>query len=443
LRFAHVRVALARGRVNRANLSTVRLVSDDGRTLDAEFEVEPEHSHIAIVLSSRSGPSGSKPAQNPEYNAVLTLLLQRLGQLNAVLVDALVDSLNVHRLGLPESERRLIRTPVHLAAEPDMKALRLRMAAIQGRVGQAPNAPKGGTTTKRIRLRVDVPGYRPDDAARLATVLTAPIKAAGGMFILTWHPLVYHWDEHSYDEAIQQTAAGQPWSGKWTVGARRSGISPGDKAVIYRQHEQRGLVASGTFTSDIELGHHWDNPSRVAAYAQVSWDVVLDYENRLPLDILQTQIPEVKWIHLQGGGTPVPAQAVHRLNTLWDRHVDSVLFRSPDELRGLSDATFPEGAISREPVNRYERDPRARKACLEYHGFRCAVCKFSFEEHYGELGRSYIHVHHTMELSKVPPGYRVNPVTDLIPLCPNCHAMIHRPTGQALTVEELRQRLMS
>jgi 5-methylcytosine-specific restriction enzyme A len=58
------------------------------------------------------------------------------------------------------------------------------------------------------------------------------------------------------------------------------------------------------------------------------------------------------------------------------------------------------------------------------------VCEFSFEDCYGPLGRNYIHVHHTLELSKVPSGYRVNPVTDLLPLCPNCHAMIHRGTGQ-------------
>ena len=92
-------------------------------------------------------------------------------------------------------------------------------------------------------------------------------------------------------------------------------------------------------------------------------------------------------------------------------------------------------------INRYERDPRARKACLDHHGYRCAVCQFSFEERYGPLGRNYIHVHHTLELSKVPPGYRVNPVTDLVPLCPNCHAMIHRGTGPALTVDELKQQL--
>lgn len=92
-------------------------------------------------------------------------------------------------------------------------------------------------------------------------------------------------------------------------------------------------------------------------------------------------------------------------------------------------------------VNRYERDPQARKTCLEHWGYNCTVCQLSFEEAYGQLGRSYIHVHHLLELSRTPPGYHVNPVNDLRPVCPNCHAMIHRGTGRALTIQELQQLL--
>ena len=71
------------------------------------------------------------------------------------------------------------------------------------------------------------------------------------------------------------------------------------------------------------------------------------------------------------------------------------------------------------------------------------VCRLRFliEERYGTLGRSFIHVHHLRELFQVPPGYIVDPVNDLRPVCPNCHAMIHRGPGLALTVEELRLQL--
>lgn len=419
----------------------MKLTDDDGHELDAEYTVEPDGPHLAVVLSSRSGASGSATPRNPDYNQALTLLLERLSRLTAVLADALVDSRNTQRLGLPESERRILEAPIRLALEPDADALRMRMGVAQSRIGQTGPARTGGNPTKRIRLRLEVPGYQSGDAARLARILAKPVGDATPMFILTWHPLHFRWPEFGYDEAIQVTAAGQPWPEAWTIGVRKGGIGPGDRAVIYRQYQERGLVASGVFTSSVEIGKHWEHAGRAVRKVQVTWDIVLDYADRLPLEILKAKIPEVRWDHIQGSGIAVPAPAADRLGELWARHASEVLFRSPDEPRSLHDQTFPEGALSRVPVNRYERDPRARKACLEHYGYRCAVCEFSFEERYGPLGRGYIHVHHTIELSQVPPGYHVNPITDLVPLCPNCHAMIHRGTGPALTVDELKQQL--
>lgn len=76
---------------------------------------------------------------------------------------------------MPEADRRLIQAPIRLALEPDMNALRRRLGTAQAKIAQAPDATKGGNSTKRIRLRFDVPGFQPDDAARLAQVLAAPI----------------------------------------------------------------------------------------------------------------------------------------------------------------------------------------------------------------------------------------------------------------------------
>jgi 5-methylcytosine-specific restriction protein A len=200
-------------------------------------------------------------------------------------------------------------------------------------------------------------------------------------------------------------------------------------------------VRSGTFTSGVYTGPHWDGSGRQARYAQLDWTTVLDYADRLPIEQLKADVPEVKWEHIQGSGIAVPPASVPKLHDLWAHHTSTVLFRSPDEPHGADSQAFPEGALSRTEVNRYERDPRARKACLNHWGCRCTVCEFSFEERYGPLGQDFIHVHHLLELSKVPPGYHVDPVNDLRPVCPNCHAMIHRGTGPALSVDELRREL--
>jgi hypothetical protein len=98
----------------------VQLVDDEGQVLDAEYLVEPDDPYLAVILDSRSGPSGSRPPRNPDYNQALTVLLARLGQLNAVLVDALVDSRHTQELSLPESDRRLVESPIRLAREPDL-----------------------------------------------------------------------------------------------------------------------------------------------------------------------------------------------------------------------------------------------------------------------------------------------------------------------------------
>jgi 5-methylcytosine-specific restriction enzyme A len=108
----------------------------------------------------------------------------------------------------------------------------------------------------------------------------------------------------------------------------------------------------------------------------------------------------------------------------------------PDELPpGIN---YLEGARKQVRVNSYERDPRARKACLAHHGCICAVCGLNFEQRYGVLGRGFIHVHHLRPLSLTDGEYKLDPVADLRPVCPNCHAMLHQQSPP-LHVEELRQ----
>ena len=114
-------------------------------------------------------------------------------------------------------------------------------------------------------------------------------------------------------------------------------------------------------------------------------------------------------------------------------------FEGPDE---ISLGEYREGSVRRVEVNVYERDPAARRACLQYYGFACAVCGLSFEERYGDLGANYIHVHHLVPISEIGDSYEVDPVKDLRPICPNCHAMIHRKYPP-LAVEEMRRRLRS
>jgi 5-methylcytosine-specific restriction enzyme A len=107
----------------------------------------------------------------------------------------------------------------------------------------------------------------------------------------------------------------------------------------------------------------------------------------------------------------------------------------PDEVF-LTDL-YLEGSSYRVSVNIYERSPIARQKCIEHYGISCFICGFNFREVYGELGEGFIHVHHLLPLSEIGKEYEIKPIEDLRPVCPNCHAMIHRKSPP-LSIKEIQ-----
>lgn len=87
---------------------------------------------------------------------------------------------------------------------------------------------------------------------------------------------------------------------------------------------------------------------------------------------------------------------------------------------------YVEGTARSVLVNAYERNRRAREKCIQHYGATCAVCGFDFEAHYGGPAAGYIQIHHIVPIARIGRQYRLDPITDLRPVCPNCHAVIHR-----------------
>tara|TARA_R100001377_G_scaffold84244_1_gene67361 strand:- start:5185 stop:5919 length:735 start_codon:yes stop_codon:yes gene_type:complete len=110
----------------------------------------------------------------------------------------------------------------------------------------------------------------------------------------------------------------------------------------------------------------------------------------------------------------------------------------PDEVDEVKE--LREGSVRSVYVNIYERNPVARVQCIEHYGCHCFVCGFDFLSVYGDMGRDFIHVHHEIELSSIGEEYVIDPIQDLKPVCPNCHAMIHR-RKPAYGVLELKKHL--
>lgn len=121
---------------------------------------------------------------------------------------------------------------------------------------------------------------------------------------------------------------------------------------------------------------------------------------------------------------------------------ESGQIRLPEEVPG--DSVFTEGSVQRIQVNRYERDPRAREKCIQHYGPKCYLCPFDFVETYGEVMFGFIHVHHLNPLSSLGADYEVDPIRDLRPVCPNCHAVLHhRPGEPPYSLDEVREMLQA
>ena len=92
---------------------------------------------------------------------------------------------------------------------------------------------------------------------------------------------------------------------------------------------------------------------------------------------------------------------------------------------------------------RYERNPRLRRLAVQAHGVICMACNFDFGLVYGPHGKDYIHVHHCKPISTTSAINYIDPKLDMVVLCANCHAMVHRRKTKLLTLGELKNILQS
>ena len=112
----------------------------------------------------------------------------------------------------------------------------------------------------------------------------------------------------------------------------------------------------------------------------------------------------------------------------------------PDIIR--ENETEYEGAKKSVIVNKYERSSKARENAVNYHGLNCKICDLNFKEIYGAIGEAFIHIPHLIPIHEIGKNYKIDYKNDLIPVCPNCHSMLHRKlNGKEPTMEELKQMI--
>lgn len=113
-----------------------------------------------------------------------------------------------------------------------------------------------------------------------------------------------------------------------------------------------------------------------------------------------------------------------------------------EKIDTVKEDEFTEGEEKTRIQTNYERNPKLRAEALKYHGAKCIACGFDFYEKYGEHGEGFIEIHHLYPLSSYEGKEIVNPKTDMVPLCSNCHRMVHR-NKKLLSIEELKNIINS
>ncbi len=243
--------------------------------------------------------------------------------------------------------------------------------------------------------------------------------------IVGWNPA--HRDRWNYAAIVQHVGVAglhlEPWSVDLAVPA-------GTEAwlVLLGDHGP-GLLGHGVVLSG--------GTPPAPAVIQVAFDALLPLGDHLPARTVEEALPDIGWEDGPTAGIGLQPHQEAALREVWMR-----LGPPPGpEPAHLVPGTYPESAVARVAVNRFEHDPEARRACIAHRGTSCAACGFSFEQAYGDAGADFIQVHHVVPADRLAGGYALDPLTDLVPLCANCHAMAHRAAGSPRSVAELRQLL--
>ena len=104
-----------------------------------------------------------------------------------------------------------------------------------------------------------------------------------------------------------------------------------------------------------------------------------------------------------------------------------ICFATYNDIKSLQPINLSkiEGAQYQKVIHSYERSAILRSRAIELHGVTCIVCGLKFSNLYGPIGEGFIHIHHLEKLADSGEK-NVDPKTDLVPVCPNCHAMLHK-----------------
>jgi 5-methylcytosine-specific restriction enzyme A len=262
--------------------------------------------------------------------------------------------------------------------------------------------------------------------------------SSGNTFLFTWNPSNWEWSDIS--EAVYEANVEGKYLDRWSCGSTRK-IFPGDRVFLMRLGvAPKGIIGSGVIVSEPFEDIHWNkeraSKGDTAFYVNIIFDILSEEPILSEEDLSSNGLATHNWFP-QASATHITHEIAEALESKWSKATQTTYYPpEPDEIPHL----MKEGTKKSKQVTIYERNPKAREECIKHNGSSCMVCKFSFNKFYGKMGIGFIHVHHVVPVSGIKEEYKIDPINDLKPVCPNCHAMLHKKTPP-YSIEELKEKI--
>lgn len=257
-------------------------------------------------------------------------------------------------------------------------------------------------------------------------------------YLVLWNPKRWGWQSREAD--LRAVEGGKSVTLNWSVGVRRE-LPLGSRILVMRTGaEPRGLVAGGRSVGEIFEAKHWEDADKLAWCVPFRIEWMLPPDSPIPVSELERLAPHATW-RPQAGGTRIDEEATAVAERLMRTYSQDLPAWSLDHIQLL------EGEARLSLRRHFSRERELRDRKIQVHRQRhsgalpCEVCRLDFETTYGELGEGYAEVHHTKPLAERGAATKTH-LKDLVVLCANCHAMVHRRRTALLSIGQVKAALL-
>lgn len=254
--------------------------------------------------------------------------------------------------------------------------------------------------------------------------------------LLGWDPVWPEAWQPDYSFAAAVAAESGFFRAVWDISGAAGTLEPGSDVWFAVSGERPGLAGHGVVTSSpYALAGPQDSPDDRLHLVDLDIDVLLPLNETVPLGGLPAEVHAL--LPEPGGVSGLDRSAGENLRRIWSASAANGPAGYPHPLPG----SLPQQAVRWSLASRYEADPDAARICRVHHGPVCSACGLDPEAVFGAAGAGVLQVHHIVPPALLSDEYELDPVTDLVPLCPTCHAVAHAGVPDPYTPAELRRLL--